>query len=86
MSENHSSEMPIADLSFREAMAELDAVVAALEGNELELEESLERYERGVMLLSALQKRLAEAQQKVDVLMGQLEESADDAATDTTLS
>ena len=86
MSENHSSEIPIADLSFREAMAELDAVVAALEGNELELEESLERYERGVMLLSALQKRLAEAQQKVDVLMGQLEESADDAATDTTLS
>ncbi len=76
----------VEELSFREAMTELDGIVAALEGNTLELEESLDRYERGVALLASLQKRLAEAQQRVDVLMGQLEQPADDAATDMTLS
>lgn len=77
---------PIEELTFREAMAELDAIVAALESNTLELEESLSRYERGVALLSSLKKRLGDAQQKVDVLMGQLEKEADDSVTDTTLS
>lgn len=80
------SARPIEELTFREAMAELDSIVAALESNTLELEESLARYERGVALLSALQKRLGAAQQKVEVLMGQLEQEADDAVTDTTLS
>lgn len=77
---------PIEELTFREAMAELDSIVAALESNTLELEESLSRYERGVALLSSLKKRLGDAQQKVDVLMGELEKEADDAVTDTTLS
>ncbi|WP_350454502.1 exodeoxyribonuclease VII small subunit [Slackia heliotrinireducens] len=76
----------IEELSFREAMAELDSIVAKLESNTLELEQSLKLYERGIQLLSSLKGRLTEAQQKVDVLMGQLDASADDATTDTTLS
>ena len=76
----------IEEMTFREAMSELDGIVAALESNTLELEDSLARYERGVALLSSLQKRLNDAQQKVEVLMGQLEPESDDAATDTTLS
>lgn len=77
---------PIEELTFREAMAELDGIVAELEGNSLELEESLERYERGVALLAMLQKRLSEAEQKVDVLMGELSGEKDDSERDTTLS
>lgn len=77
---------PIEELSFREAMAELDSIVAVLESNSLELEDSLKSYERGVELLSALKKRLNEAQQKVDVLMGELDADANDTKTDTTLS
>ena len=61
------------ELSFGDALAELDHVVAALESGELELEESLARYERGVSLLRALQSKLADAQQKVTMLMGELE-------------
>ena len=76
----------VSDLTFREAMAELDATVTTLESNSLELEESLKAYERGVALLADLQTRLAYAQQKVDVLMGQLDAPADDATTDSTLS
>lgn len=77
---------PIDELTFREAMAELDNIVSVLESNTLELEESLKSYERGVALLAALQGRLADAQQKVDVLMGELVADADDAAHDATLS
>lgn len=77
---------PIEELTFREAADELDAIVAMLESNTLELEESLARYERGVALLSSLQRRLGQAQQKVDVLMGQLQPEPTDAARDTTLS
>ncbi|MEQ3362226.1 exodeoxyribonuclease VII small subunit [Raoultibacter massiliensis] len=77
---------PIEDMTFRQAMSELEGIVGVLEGNTLELEDSLKSYERGVALLGALKKRLNDAQQKVDVLMGELETSANDAATDTTLS
>ncbi len=76
----------ITELSFREAMAELDHIVALLEGNTLELEESLAHYERGVALLAALRERLGSAQQRVTVLMGELEQAADDETIDTSLN
>ena len=77
---------PVEELTFREAMAELDAIVAMLESNTLELEESLKKYERGVALLAALKARLNEAEQKVSVLMGELSGEKDDALRDSTLS
>lgn len=67
---------PPAELSFGEALGELDLIVAALEGGQLELEDSLTRYERGVALLGALQAKLTDAQQKVTMLMGELEQDA----------
>lgn len=63
---------PIEEMSFREMMSELDGIIEALEGNKLELEESLEKYERGIALMRSLRLRLSEAQQKVNVLMGEL--------------
>ena len=62
--------------SFGEALAELDRIVAQLEGGQLELEESMERYTRGVSLLKALKAQLDDAQQKVTMLIGELEEEA----------
>ena len=76
---------PVEELTFREAMAELNAIVEALESNTLELEESLVRYERGIALLRYLKGSLAHAQQKIDVLMGELDTSIDDATMDSTL-
>ena len=73
-------------LTFREAMNELSAIVEALESNTLELEESLVKYERGVTLLRNLKSSLADAQQKVEVLMGELDTNIDDTQTDTELS
>lgn len=80
------TEKPIEELTFREAMAELERTVSALEGNTLELEESLARYERGVALVRALRGRLDGAQQRIEVLMGELDASQDDEAHDATLS
>lgn len=78
---------PIEDMSFREAMAELDTIIAALESNTLELEESLDKYARGVTLLKSLKSRLGEAQQTVEVLMGELQDDVtSDEQQDTTLS
>ncbi len=75
----------VGNLSFREGLEELAAIVRSLESNQIELEQSIESYERGVALLASLQKRLNEAQQKVTVLMGELEPENDDSI-DTTLS
>lgn len=69
-------------MAFGEALAELEGIVAQLESGQLELEDSLERYERGVGLLRTLQARLADAQQKVTMLIGELE--ADAAEEETT--
>ena len=62
------------ELRFGEALAELESIVAALESGQLDLEESLARYERGVALLRACRTKLADAQQRVTMLMGELEE------------
>ena len=74
----------VATMTYREATAELEQVVRALESNQLELGESLELYKRGVELLASLRARLADAEQQVSALMGQIEVDTDER--DTTLS
>lgn len=74
------------DMTFREAMSELNGIVEVLESNTLELEESLVKYERGIALLRFLKESLNTAQQKVEVLMGELEMPEDDTVIDSTLS
>jgi exodeoxyribonuclease VII small subunit len=75
-------------LKFGEALDELDAIVEELERGELELEESIDQYQRGVDLLKALQTKLSDAQQKVTMLIGELEAEAGSAelasASDST--
>jgi exodeoxyribonuclease VII small subunit len=54
---------------FEEALAELESVVRRLEQGELPLEESLAVFERGVGLVKLLGERLAEVEQRVEVLL-----------------
>ena len=79
MAEN--SYRPIDEMTFKEASVELEQIVRALESGELELEESLERYGRGVELLKSLRERLGAAEQKVRVLLDATNEDA--PVTDT---
>lgn len=86
MGENGSMELPqIGEMSFREAMAELEGIVSVLESGTLELEESLLKYARGVELIASLKERLNSAEQQIGVLMGELAEAPDDDVQDTTL-
>lgn len=78
--------VPVEELTFRQAMAELEGIVSVLESGTLELEDSLKSYERGVSLLGSLQRRLGAAEQQVEVLMGELSETPDDSTQDTTLT
>lgn len=70
--------VPPEEMSFSQALEELESIVSSLEAGHLELEESLARYQRGVELLQTLRAKLAEAQQKVTALMGELEDDLKD--------
>ncbi|MDR0781494.1 MAG: exodeoxyribonuclease VII small subunit [Pseudomonadales bacterium] len=55
--------------NFEVALAELEALVAAMEEGELSLEDSLKAFEQGVRLTRDCQQALAQAEQKVQLLM-----------------
>lgn len=59
------------ELSFEAAMKKLESVVDAMESDDLPLEELLSRYEEGARLAAVCQRKLAEA----DVKIQQLEEA-----------
>ncbi|MGH8849696.1 MAG: exodeoxyribonuclease VII small subunit [Casimicrobiaceae bacterium] len=68
--------------SFEAAMAELESIVATMEGGQLPLADSLAAYKRGAELLQYCQAALKDAQQQVQVLeRGVLQAFAPDAAT-----
>lgn len=71
--EQENAHTPVEELSFKQAQEELESIVRSLESGTLELEDSLALYERGVALLRSLKTRLEAAEQKIDVLMGELE-------------
>jgi exodeoxyribonuclease VII small subunit len=54
--------------SFEAALAELEEIVATMEGGKLPLKESLAAYKRGAELLQFCQTTLKDAQQQVQVL------------------
>lgn len=57
------------ELTYKEASTELELIIRGLESGEMELEESLASYTRGVELLASLRARLADAEQKVNLLV-----------------
>ena len=57
-------------LSFEDALAELETLVETLERGELSLEDSLHSFERGVSLTKTCQEALKQAEQKVRILSG----------------
>lgn len=69
MADTNAADRPVESLTFKEASIELEQIVRSLEAGDLELEDSLARYQRGVELLKSLRERLASAEQKVQVLL-----------------
>lgn len=57
--------------NFEDALAQLEAITEAMQGNDLPLEEALAAYERGQTLVRYCQEKLAEVEQKLQVLDGE---------------
>ncbi len=56
---------PVAGMSFEAALAELEQVVARLEGGQVALEESIALYARGAELRAHCEERLKAAEARV---------------------
>lgn len=56
------------DLSFEEALAALETTVRQMEAGDLGLDDLLASFERGIGLLRSCEKKLNEAQGKIEVL------------------
>ncbi|MAC81158.1 MAG: exodeoxyribonuclease VII small subunit [Rhodobacteraceae bacterium] len=59
------TETPVDEMSFEQAMKELDAVVRQLEGGDVALEASIALYERGALLKKRCETLLKSAEEKV---------------------
>lgn len=63
---------PALELSFEKALAELEKLVAQMEGGSLSLEQALAAHKRGLELARVCQERLEAAQRQVKVLEGEV--------------
>ncbi|PVA11602.1 exodeoxyribonuclease VII small subunit [Pelagivirga sediminicola] len=59
------SETNVAEMTFEEAMKELEQVVGRLERGDVALDESITLYERGAALKKRCEAKLKEAEEKV---------------------
>jgi len=69
MSSAKTSEADLGGLSFEAALERLEAIVQRLESGEVNLEESIRIYEEGVKIKAFCEKKLAEAQDRVDKIV-----------------
>ena len=53
---------------FEDELKELETIVSQIDSGELSLEDSISAFERGVMLVKALNGKLDEVERKVEVL------------------
>ena len=59
------SEIPVEDMTFEQAMSELERVVGQLERGDVALDQSIALYERGALLKKRCEAKLKEAEEKV---------------------
>ena len=65
MEESKTSE-DIANLSFEDALAQLEAIVRTLEGGEARLDDAIGAYERGIALKTHCETKLSEAKARIE--------------------
>jgi exodeoxyribonuclease VII small subunit len=56
------------ELAFADALGALEAIVSRLESGELSLEEALQAFEDGIGLVRLLDRRLNEAERRIEIL------------------
>lgn len=65
----------VKDLSFEEALAELEQIVRGLESGQQKLEDAINAYERGAALRRHCEAKLAEAEARVAAIVQQADGS-----------
>ena len=66
------------NINLEKSLADLEALVAELEGGELSLEDAMKKFEQGIKLTRTCQNILKGAEQKVEIL---LENNGEDTLT-----
>jgi len=73
-------------MTFEKAMARLEAIVEAMEGEEVPLEDALKHFEEGMALVGFCEQKLNEVQKKVELILekkgGAPKETPEDYAAD----
>ena len=59
------TDVPVTEMSFEQAMTELEQVLGQLERGDVALDESISLYERGAALKKRCEEKLKEAEEKV---------------------
>ena len=59
----------MAEMKFEEALKKLEKIVEDLEGGNLPLDDSLDKYEEGIRLSKMCAKKLEVAKKKVEILL-----------------
>lgn len=67
---SRKTEKPVEELSYEEALVELEEIVSALEGEQNQLEESIKLFERGQALAARCTVLLEAAELKVRQVAG----------------
>ena len=57
------------EIEFETALKKLESIVEKLENGDISLEDALKQYEEGIKMADLCQKKLTDAEKKVEVLM-----------------
>jgi len=72
------SKNDISKLSFEEAIRELTAIVSKIEQGEIALQDSVQQYEKGMVLIKHCRKILKRAEERIEKIASE-DNSKDDA-------
>ena len=72
MGKSPATPTQVSELTFEQALEELDALVRRMESGQLGLDDSIAAYQRGAELAKYCEARLAAAEEQIKVLDGDL--------------
>jgi exodeoxyribonuclease VII small subunit len=63
------------DISFEEALKDLEKIVEDLNNGDMELEKAISAYEKGIQLKNICEERLKNAQERIELIQNKKQEN-----------
>ena len=63
------------DISFEEALKDLEKIVEDLNNGDMELEKAITAYEKGIQLKNICEERLRNAQERIELIQNKKQEN-----------